>query len=74
MINTVLDDDIQEQAHFVIVPSMSDTTTQSVASQRKILAVQAVAPEADRENVIEFIPGLRSSCFCEKLRHSILLS
>ena len=46
---------------------MSETTIESVSSQRKILAVQAASPEADNENVIEFIPGFKSSCFCSKI-------
>lgn len=49
-------------AYLVIVPSMSDITTWSDESQRKILAVQ-VTTLAEREKVIEFGPFLRLSCF-----------
>ena len=51
-----------------MVPSMSDTTTLSVASQRNILAVQATAPVVSREKVIVFAPDFRLSCFYRELR------
>ena len=51
------------KTYFVIVPSISETTTEAVSSHRKILAVQAASPEAERENVMVFIPGFRLSCF-----------
>ena len=49
--------------YFVMVPSMSETTIESVWSQTNILAAHATTPEVDRENVTAFAPGLRSSCF-----------
>jgi hypothetical protein len=48
----------------VIVPSMSETTTESSYSQTNIRAVHAVAPVNERENVIVFAPGFRSKDFC----------
>lgn len=50
--------------YFVMVPSMSDTTTKSVCSQTKIRAVHATTPVADSEKVMVFAPGLRSKDFC----------
>ena len=47
----------------VMVPSMSETTIKSELSQRKILAVQATAPDAESEKVIVLEPFLRLSCF-----------
>lgn len=58
---------------FVMVPSMSDTTTESEESQRKIRAVQAITPEAERENVIVLAPFFRLSCFsCSDVRRRVL--
>lgn len=48
---------------------MSETTIESVSFHKKILAVQAASPEAERENVIEFIPGFRFSCFYTQIEH-----
>lgn len=47
----------------MIVPSMSETTTRSVCSHTKILAVAATAPVAEREKVIVLGPGCRLSAF-----------
>lgn len=38
---------------------MSDTTTESVWSQTNILAVHAVAPVEERENVMVFAPDFK---------------
>lgn len=38
---------------------MSEMSTRSVDSHTNIRAVAAIAPEADKEKVIEFRPGLR---------------
>ena len=46
-----------------MVPSMSETTIESVSSQKKMLAVQAVSPESERENVMEFFPDFKFNCF-----------
>lgn len=54
---------MEYSTYLVIVPSISDTTTESVDSQRKMLAVHAVSPESERENVMEFFPGFKSNCF-----------
>lgn len=51
----------------MIVPSMSETTTWSVDSQRNIRAVHATAPDAEREKVIVFEPALRSNAFYKML-------
>ena len=53
----------RNDAYFVIVPSISEMTTLSVCSQTKMRAVQAMTPEADNENVIEFAPDLRFNVF-----------
>jgi hypothetical protein len=50
-------------AHLVIVPSMSEMTIWSAASQTKIRAVQVTTPVAERENVIEFGPFFKLSSF-----------
>ena len=52
------------ETDFVIVPSISDTTTESVWSQTNILAVHAVALVDERENVTVFAPGLRFRDSC----------
>ena len=49
--------------YFVMVPSMSEMTTWSVCSQTNRRAVHAATPVADRENVMLFAPGFRSSDF-----------
>lgn len=43
----------------MIVPSISEITTRSFESQTNIRAVAAIAPEADKEKVMAFAPGLR---------------
>lgn len=47
----------------VIVPSISETTIWSVASQTNMRAVQVAAPVAEIEKVIELGPFFRLSCF-----------
>jgi hypothetical protein len=42
---------------------MSEMTIESVDSQTKILAVQAIAPDADNEKVMLFEPSFKSSVF-----------
>lgn len=49
------------ETHFVIVPSMSDTTTLSECSHKKTRAAHATTPDEASENVIVFAPGRRSS-------------
>lgn len=49
--------------HFVIVPSISLTTTKSVLSHRKILAVHATTPVRESEKVMVLGPGLRGRDF-----------
>lgn len=49
--------------YFVIVPSMSEITIESVDSQTNIRAVHATTPDADKENVILLAPGFSSSFF-----------
>ena len=46
-----------------MVPSISETTTLSVLSHTKMRAVQAMAPDAEREKVILFAPDLRFRFF-----------
>ena len=50
-------------SYLVMVPSMSDTTTESVCSQTNIRAVHAVAPVDEREKVMVFAPDFRLSDF-----------
>lgn len=50
-------------AYFVIVPSISEITTESVQSHTNNRAVHATAPVADKEKVMLFAPGLRSRDF-----------
>ena len=51
------------QTNLVIVPSISETTTKSVESHTKILAVQTIAPVTEREKVILLAPGFRFNVF-----------
>lgn len=51
------------QIYLVIVPSISETTTKSVESHTKILAVQTIAPVIEREKVILLAPGFRFNVF-----------
>jgi hypothetical protein len=53
--------------HLVIVPSMSETTTRSVESHKKMRAVHAMTPVVDNENVIVLAPVFKSRDFCESI-------
>ena len=56
-----------------MVPSMSETTIKSELSQRNILAVQAMAPDAESEKVIVLAPFLRWSCLSwSELKRNVL--
>src|SRR6266702_5053835 len=53
------------ETHLVIVPSISDTTTLSVCSHKKMRAAHATTPDEASEKVIVFAPGRRSSACCD---------
>ena len=65
-------EDQPQNTHFVIVPSISDTTTKSVESHTKMRAIHAIAPEAEREKVMELAPAFRLSDFWLQNEDSLL--